>query len=255
VGSDLLEASAEAVSNTEWATILFVFVILGVVYRAPLMIMIPMITIGVSLSVAIGLLAAATQVDTWFAWSWWTFGVFKTTRIFVVVILFGAGTDFCLFLISRLRENISAGANSTSAVAESLVQVAPALVASALTTILGLGMMAFAEFGKLAHSGPAIGLALAVTLLACLSLTPALLAAFGSKLFWPTQFVLPEQISALGTESSQAAAPSLWDRLAEIVVRYPGRVMVASLLVLAPIAWHGVATTESCHIRLACRTG
>lgn len=233
VGSDLLAASAEAVSNTEWTTLLFVTAILAFVYRAPLMILVPLITIAVSLDVALHVLALATQVDQWTGWEWWSFGVFKTTRIFVVVILFGAGTDFCLFLIARTRENSSKGNDRRQAIAESLWQVGPAILASALTTILGLGMMAFAQFGKLNMSGPAIGIALFVTLLACLTLTPALLVGMRSWLFWPGS---APDISATTRHSR---TEGLWTKLADFVVKRPVRLLAISLLILTPFAWHG----------------
>lgn len=231
VGSDLLAASAEAVSNTEWTTLLFVTAILALVYRAPLTIFVPIITIAVSLDVALHVLALATQVDTWTGWEWWSFGVFKTTRIFVVVILFGAGTDFCLFLIARTRENSATIDDRKEAIASALWQVGPAILASALTTILGLGMMAFAEFGKLNLSGPAIGIALLVALLACLTLTPALLVGMRRWLFWPGV--------VSSSPNEQVKYEGLWTRLADPVVRYPARLLLISLLIMAPFAWHG----------------
>lgn len=233
VGSDLLAASAEAVSNTEWTTIVFVTVILALVYRAPLMILVPLITIGVSLDVALRLLALATQVDVWTGWEWWGFAVFKTTRIFVVVILFGAGTDFCLFLIARTRENSAGDRDRRIAIAESLTQVGPAIMASALTTVLGLGMMAFAQFGKLQLSGPAIGIALLVSLAACLTLTPALLVGLSRWLFWPGK--LPPEMD----EGSSQLPPGLWSRLSGWVVAHPGKWLLGALVVLVPFAWHG----------------
>src|SRR5262249_30267539 len=103
---------------------------------------------------------------------------------FAIVILYGAGTDYCLFLISRYREELSDGLSITEAIEQSVGKVGGALAASAGTVICGLGMMGLAEFAKVRCAGPAIALSLAMALLASLTLTPALLAILGRKVFW-----------------------------------------------------------------------
>ena len=110
--------------------------------------------------------------------------VFTTTKIFLVVLLFGIGTDFCLFLVSRCREGLLAKAHSNRrtlqrVIASSWQGVHDALLGSALTTSIGLLMMYFSDFDKFRYNGLAIGLAILITLFVCLTFTPALLCAFG----------------------------------------------------------------------------
>jgi RND superfamily putative drug exporter len=162
LGRDLIRASGDSLEGTTLATVILVVVILLLVYRAPLLALVPLATIAVSVWVALRLLALTTLLP----------GVHlvNISKVFAIVILYGAGTDYCLFLISRYREELSnRGWGKSSAIQRSVVAVGGALTASAGTVICGLGLMGFAEFAKVRCAGPAIALSLAVALLASLT--------------------------------------------------------------------------------------
>ena len=104
-----------------------------------------------------------------------------------------------------------------------------------MTTILGLGMMYFADFGKFRYSGPVIGLCLAVTLLTCITFTPALLRAFGRSVFWPSiPRVVPEIERRAGGRTGR-----IWEALAAAIVARPGLILIASVALLLPLAGYG----------------
>ncbi|MDA0658950.1 MAG: MMPL family transporter [Planctomycetota bacterium] len=233
VGGDMLQSAAESIKHTELYTVVIILVILLFVYRAPLLIAVPLVTIFVSLIIATRLLAALTQVHLLPGMEWWDFKVFTTTKIFIVVILFGAGTDFCLFIIARYREELETEKDRLQALIRASAAVGDALTASAFTTILGLGTMFFAEFGKFRNSGPAIGFCLLVTLLACLTFAPAMLVAVRNIVFWPQ--TVAKQAQALPSRTMR-----FWEQAADWIMCYPGRILACSILAMLPLAWVGL---------------
>src|SRR5262249_6903797 len=142
VGRDTNASSKESITNTTRTTIVLVVLILLLVYRSPLLAMIPLITIALSVFVSLHLIALLTWVPGL------GFKVINITRVFVIVVLYGAGTDYCLFLIARYTEELRRGRTGPDALREAINQVGAALVASAGTVIVGLGMLYFSSFAK-----------------------------------------------------------------------------------------------------------
>jgi RND superfamily putative drug exporter len=229
VGRDLVKTANNSLDLTTVATVLLVIVILLLVYRAPIMALIPLVTIALSVWVVLSGLALCTLIPGFY--------LINITAVFAVVMLYGAGTDYCLFLISRYREELARGHSRRKALSRAVTGVGGALVASAGTVVCGLGMMATAEFAKVRTGGPAIGLSLIVALAASLTLTPALLQLLGKAAFWP----MPQPGRA-GTDKPRRP---LWDYLAGLVVRRPLMVAGVSLGLLVPLALLGFQVRPS----------
>jgi RND superfamily putative drug exporter len=225
VGRDLTAASADSLESTTVATVVLVVVILLLVHRAPLLALIPLATIAGSVFVALKLLSCCTVVPG--------FHLVQISRIFAVVMLYGAGTDYCLFLIARYREELAHGRQLSEAIAHSIGAVGGALTASAATVVCGLALMALAEFAKVRCGGPAIAVSLMVALAASLTLAPALLRILGPLAFWPGRMPHGEDHpAARGSEG-------LWGTLSRAVVRRPGWVLAGSVVLLLPLALVG----------------
>src|SRR5262249_8630529 len=148
-----------------------------IVYRAPLLALIPLITLYFTMSVALRTLALLADVGF--------IGVFKGIEAYATVIVYASGVDYSLFLISRFKEELIGGATLKHAVRNAIAKVGEAITASSATEIVGIGMLTFASFGKFHEAGIAISFSLAVMLLAVLTLTPALLLVAGRAAFWP----------------------------------------------------------------------
>ena len=176
-GRDMIQESKNSAKSTEKWTVILVVGLLIVIYRAPALAMIPLITVAVSTIISMKLLILMAQAG------WIT--MFNGIETYVTVLVYGAGVDYCLFLVARYREELDGGLTIEDAVSGTLERVGAALTASAGTVVCGIGMMVFAEFGKFREAGIAISFGLTVCLCAALTLTPAILRLAGRFAFWP----------------------------------------------------------------------
>ena len=212
IGSDYLAAIVSGTDSTTLVTVLLVIVILLVIYRAPLAAMIPLVTIGAAFVVARGTLGILALMG------WKVSSLIDT---FIVVLIFGVGTDYAIFLISRFREEVAKG-DWHDAARTTVGRIGAVISASAATVMVGLGAMAFGDFGMIQTTGPALAIGIFVTLIAGLTLTPALLGIFGHYLFWPRHTQAP----------GEGKAGGFFARLADAVSRRPGTVTATLLVVL-----------------------
>lgn len=241
VGKDLREAAKESASATESATVLLVILLLLAIYRAPILALIPLITVFVAVRIALGVLAMLAELGA--------IGLFNGVEIYVTVVMYGAGVDFCMFLMARYKEELDSGGTFDEAIAGAIGKVGAALVASAGTTMVGIGMMVFAEFGKFRQAGVAMSLSLVFVLLASLTFTPALLRLFGRWAFWPRVaherlsgppgWISPTRFASRLFNSYRLRA--VWERLADSIVRRPGAWWLSTMAIMLPFAVIGVA--------------
>ena len=236
IGRDLIKVSTNSLENTTLATVLLVIVILLWVYRAPLLAMVPLVTIAIAVFVALQSLALLTLIPG--------FKLASASQIFAVVMLYGAGTDYCLFLVSRYREELAEGRPLGFSVESSVNHVGHALAASAGTVICGLGLMGTADFAKVRSGGPAIALSLLVAFLASLTLTPALLKILGSWAFWPGR-PPGRPGSRLSGTRGETDEEDFWTRLSGKLLKRPGLAWLGAMALLAPLALLGTATRTS----------
>ncbi|MDX1657782.1 MAG: MMPL family transporter [Nitriliruptorales bacterium] len=185
VAADESAAIDRSVNSTHLITIVLVVVILLFVFRSPVAPLVPLATIATAFVVALGTVSLLAEGGM---------EVSSLYETFSIVIVFGAGTDYCLFLLARYNEELDLGEEHGFEVngrtrRRTLVVTLFVLIAvlgsSAFTTIAGFTSMSVAEFGMFRTMGPAMAIAVAITLTAALTLAPALMRLFGKWLFWP----------------------------------------------------------------------
>jgi RND superfamily putative drug exporter len=213
--TDAKAANTTNGNNIRKFTLIFVIVLLFGVFRAvlaPLAVLAPAVA---ALLLAGPLIGQAGQAGM---------PVSVATGELLVVLLLGAGADYGLFLVFRLREEIRHGLPPRQALVAAMSRVGEAITFSAATVIAALSCLALASFGLYQGLGPALALGLAVMLAAALTLLPALLAIFGRALFWPSH-------PAAGQQTAGA-----WGRLAARVVRRPVPVLAAGVALFGALA-------------------
>jgi RND superfamily putative drug exporter len=214
IGRDYLQAIQDGTDRTTLVTIALVVLVLLLIYRAPLAALVPLMTIGVAFLVSRGLLGFLAQ------------GGWKLSSVldsFIVVLAFGVGTDYTIFLLSRFREELGRHPHD-DAVRVTVSRIGAVIAASAATVVVGLTSMVAARFGMIQTTGPALAIVIVTTLCAGLTLTPSLLAISGRHLFWP----LHEQTRTVTDERH-----GLWATLARGITRRPGLLAAVVIVLLA----------------------
>ncbi|MFI0739422.1 MMPL family transporter [Streptomyces sp. NPDC021100] len=200
-------------------TALVVVAILLVTYRSPLLPLLPLITVGVALTAAKALIYLLAE-DAGLV-------VNKQTSFILVVLIFGAATDYALLLISRYREELARHQDRHTAMAEALYRSGPAIVASAATVAISLTLLTLAVLNSTKGMGPACAVGVVVGLLAMMTLMPALLVACGRWIFWPVR-------PAYGAEGEKRE--SVWNRVGNAIAGRPRLVWAGTVVVLAAMA-------------------
>ena len=233
VGRDTLQATIQSAKSTESWTVGLVVVLLLIIYRAPFLTLIPLLTVFVAVDLALKLLAILADHGY--------LQLFEGLRSYITVIAYGAGVDFALFLTARYKEELDAGATPAQGVPNAIGKIGVALVASAGTQIGGIAMMYFAAFGKFHLAGIGMPFALVIVLCAALTFSPALLRMTGAWAFWPQGSPRYQRFSRWCERRVRRWMPFRmprggWEGVGQQLRRKPGTIWLAGVGLMAPFA-------------------
>jgi RND superfamily putative drug exporter len=179
IAADLDRVANEAGETLLIATLGLVLVLLLLVYRAPLLALLPLIAVGAAYMVAIGIAYLLIEAG-------WI--VVNTEGTFLLLVLvFGAGTDYSLLLVHRYREELQGGRPAAEALPLALRETIPAVAASGGTVIAAMLVLLVADLQSTHWLGPILAIGIAVMIASAFTLLPALLAALGERAFWPAE--------------------------------------------------------------------
>jgi RND superfamily putative drug exporter len=214
-GVDAESANQKGRNSTEMYTVILIVALLLLVFRALLAPLVTLLPAALVLAIAQPIVAESTKIGV---------QVSFITQILLIVLILGAGTDYGLFLVFRVREELRKGREPKEAVVKALAKVGESITFSAATVIAALLSLLLATFGMYKGLGPALAIALGIMLLAALTFLPALLAIMGRAVFWPSK--TRQRETKIG----------LWGRVADRVIQKPALTLVAGLLIFGSLS-------------------
>ena len=222
---DQQSQSKSSQGSVQEFSLLFIIALLLIAFRALLAPLITLLPAALVLALASPVIAGATHLGV---------QVSAITQFILIVLVLGAGTDYGLFLVFRVREELRRGLEPKDAVRRAVATVGESITFSALIVMAALMSLIIAQFSFYQALGPALAIGIALMLMAGLTLLPALLAIFGRAVFWPSRARLDAN-----------PRPNIYGRIAAVVVRRPMPVAVIGALIFGAIAFGQLGTTTA----------
>ncbi|NWG18300.1 MAG: MMPL family transporter [Chloroflexi bacterium] len=214
------ESTFTTMDRTLLLTFALVVVALLLIYRSPVSPIIPLLSVTIAFIASVGIISHLARLDV--------MNVIAQVNALLVVVMYGAGTDYNLFLISRFREELADSIGVQNATRRTVRLVGETITSSAGTVFVGFMAMVFAEIGMIKSAGPMLAIGIAVSLLAGLTLTPALLATLGERAFWPGK-------------ASHRAAGRFYEVTSKLVSSRPLLTIVVIVGLMIPFSVYGLA--------------
>ncbi|MFI5755573.1 MMPL family transporter [Streptomyces sp. NPDC051569] len=185
-------------------TVVIIIVLLSLIFRSPIIALLPVVLIGLITPMATGLIASANKAFDLKADS--------SVAQLLTVVLFGVGTDYVLFLLFRYREALRTGEDPQGGMIHAVERVGEAIASAAGAVIVAFLALTLSSLGLLRSLGPALAIAVFITLLAGLTLVPAVVSLLGTKVFWPSKAWRrePEGTGFARLGASIARRPVVW---------------------------------------------
>jgi putative drug exporter of the RND superfamily len=178
INVDQQQQSGNTGSQVQGVALIFILVLLLLIFRSVLAPLITVIPALLAVTISGPIVGAAAHAGL---------KVSSLSQLMLIVLVLGAGTDYGLFLVFRVRENLRNGSEPKEAVRSAVMRVGETISFSAFTVIAALLSLLAATFQIYSQLGIPLAIGIATMLLAGLTLLPALLAVFGRVAFWPSK--------------------------------------------------------------------
>lgn len=175
---DFSKSTEEGIATTEIIAAIFIFAVLIAVFKSPVVPVISLLTVGVSLLTSLSLVMNLVK--------WFNFPLSAFTQVFMVVVLFGIGTDYNILLYDQFKEELSQGFEAPEATKRARKKAGKTILYSGSSLLIGFSALGLANF-SIYKSALGVAVGVAVLLLVILTLNPFFMATLGKKMFWPSK--------------------------------------------------------------------
>lgn len=218
-GSDVLNddfsgAVQEGIKKTEVISVIFIFIVLLLVFRSVVTPLISLLTVAVSFLTSFSIVTNLVK-SLGFPFS-------NFTQVFMVIVLFGIGTDYNILLYNQFKENLGKGMGTLEATKDAWKKAGRTILYSGSSLLIGFTSLALAKF-SLYQSAVGVAVGVAVLLIVLLTLNPFFMAVLGKKMFWPEKRFTGESNSRI------------WRRLSTTAVGHSIISLVLVFVILLPI--------------------
>lgn len=218
-GADILNddfsgAVQQGIKKTEVISVIFIFVVLLIVFRSPITPLISLLMVGISFLTSFSIVT--NLVDKF------NFPFSNFTQVFMIIVLFGIGTDYNILLYNHFKENLGKGMEKWEATKDAQRKAGRTILYSGSSLLIGFTSLGLARF-SVYQSAVGVAVGVAVLLVVLLTLNPFFMAVLGKKMFWPDKRFTGESNS------------KIWHRMANNSVHHPIVSLILVFIILLPI--------------------
>lgn len=210
IGNDYMNTVNRGVEKSGAITVIFILIVLVLMFRSVITPVFSLLAVGISYFCSMGVIGILNHA--------FGFPITNFTQMFIILVLFGIGTDYHILLLNRFKEELSHGLSVDDALIKSLKTSGKTILYSGLTVFIGFLSLSLVQF-PIYRSANAVAIGIAILLVEILTLTPVFMKLLGPFLFWPSK-------TSGGHKES-----SFWAKLTSNSVKHP----ILSLLVVGAI--------------------
>ena len=214
INNDYLAATNKGVEKSAIITVVFILVVLMIMFRSVVTPFVSLLAVGVSYLCSMGIIGIFINV--------FNFPITSLTQMFVILVLFGIGTDYNILLFNRFKEELGHGLSIDDAIVTTYKTAGKTVLFSGLTVFIAFASLSFVQF-PIYRSANAVAIGIAVLLLELITLTPLLMKLLAGKLFWPSH-------NTTGHKESK-----LWGSVTSASVKHPAISLLVVAAILAPV--------------------